>query len=144
MTTNLPPQPSIAATIREHGIVLFDGECGFCTFWVRFIIDRDPNGYFLFAPLQSDVAKSLCQAELQAFGDSMLVYINGETVSRSDAVLCIVERLRFPWNVFRVGSYVPRCIRDRAYELIARNRHRLLRSNVCPLPDAEVLKRFIA
>ena len=42
-------------------IVLFDGECNFCDSSVQFIIKRDPDGFFQFAALQSDIGEKLKQ-----------------------------------------------------------------------------------
>ena len=36
----------------SHGVVLFDGTCGFCEGSVRFIARRDRDAYFRFAPSQ--------------------------------------------------------------------------------------------
>jgi predicted DCC family thiol-disulfide oxidoreductase YuxK len=41
------------------GIILFDGVCNLCENSVRFVIRHDPEGKFLFAPLQSDYARML-------------------------------------------------------------------------------------
>ena len=40
-------------------IVLFDGECNFCDSSVQFIIKRDPDGFFQFAALQSEIGEEL-------------------------------------------------------------------------------------
>ena len=46
----------------NHAIVLFDGICHLCTTSVQFIITRDPNGYFTFASLQSEVGRTLLRS----------------------------------------------------------------------------------
>ena len=43
----------------DHAIILFDGVCHLCTSTVQWIIKRDPHGYFTFAPLQSEVGRTL-------------------------------------------------------------------------------------
>ena len=43
---------------QKH-IILFDGECSFCNFWVKFVVKRDKKDLFRFASLQSDVGKKL-------------------------------------------------------------------------------------
>ena len=43
----------------EHPIVLFDGVCNLCNRSVQFIIQRDPEGRFRFASLQSDLGVEL-------------------------------------------------------------------------------------
>ncbi len=40
-------------------IILFDGVCNFCNGSVNFIIERDPEAYFKFAPLQSEIGQKL-------------------------------------------------------------------------------------
>ena len=42
--------------IDKH-IILFDGECNFCSFWVKYVIKRDENDVFRFASLQSEIGK---------------------------------------------------------------------------------------
>ena len=46
------PSPS-----AEHPLLFFDGVCGMCNAFVDFIMKRDPQGHFRFAPLQGDTAK---------------------------------------------------------------------------------------
>ena len=38
----------------SRAIVLFDGVCNFCNASVNFLIDRDPEGPFVFGALQSE------------------------------------------------------------------------------------------
>ncbi|MGD9856799.1 MAG: thiol-disulfide oxidoreductase DCC family protein, partial [Planctomycetaceae bacterium] len=45
------PNPPESVTI-EHPIVFFDGVCGLCSRVVDFVMARDPQGVFRFAPLQ--------------------------------------------------------------------------------------------
>jgi len=40
-------------------VVLFDGVCNFCDSSVNFIIDHDREGYYKFAPLQSEEGRRL-------------------------------------------------------------------------------------
>jgi len=47
--------------IRNHAVVLYDGVCNLCTWWVQFIIKRDHKGYFKFGALQSDAGRKLTQ-----------------------------------------------------------------------------------
>ena len=38
---------------KKKHIILFDGECTFCSFWVKFVLKRDKHDQFRFASLQS-------------------------------------------------------------------------------------------
>ena len=39
---------------KNQSLILFDGVCNFCNYWVNFIIDRDKQNVFKFAALQSE------------------------------------------------------------------------------------------
>ena len=38
-------------------ILLYDGECGFCNFWVQWVLKNDQKKEIQFSPLQGDFAK---------------------------------------------------------------------------------------
>lgn len=133
-------------TLPHPAVILFDGECGFCTAWVAFVMRHDPGGAFRFAPRQSDAATRL----LTPFGvppDALgsIALIAGPTLStRSDAVLQIFARLRSPWHLVSWLVIIPRPLRDPAYAWVARNRHRLARRrDRCRLPDPGSGDRFL-
>jgi predicted DCC family thiol-disulfide oxidoreductase YuxK len=65
---------------------------------------------------------------------------------RSDAALAIAAYLAGPWRpLAAVARVVPRPLRDRTYDLIARHRHRILRDrSVCLVPTDQQRARFLA
>ena len=40
-------------------IVLFDGICNFCNFWIQFALKRDRKGKLLFTSLQGETARTI-------------------------------------------------------------------------------------
>ena len=42
---------------KKKPVILFDGVCNLCNSSVNFVIDRDPDGIFQFAALQSESVK---------------------------------------------------------------------------------------
>jgi len=136
---------------ENHHLVLYDGECGFCSAWVQFILGRDKRGLFRFAALQS----AATAAELKPFGgrpaDLTTFYViedyrgaRPKLHSRTDAVLLVAVALGWPCRLGGVFRVVPRAWRDAAYDLIARNRHRLPGAPpACLLPTPEQRKRFL-
>ena len=136
------------AQLSPHAIVLFDGVCNFCNRSVRFIINRDPGAHFRFAPLQSDLARQLlAQHNLPTNALDSMVLIEAEKVfTRSTASLRIARRLRFPWPlVCYLLIWIPRPLRDAAYNFIARHRYRFFgRTDTCPLPPPSAAQRFLA
>ena len=134
-------------TEEGRSVVLFDGVCNLCNGAVRFVIDRDPEGRFAFAPLQSDFAlKRLTAAGIEpAALDGIVLIDAGRVRTRSDAVLGIVGRLRRPWPWLAALRIVPHPLRDAAYNLVARHRYRLFgRQARCRLPTQEEAARFVA
>jgi predicted DCC family thiol-disulfide oxidoreductase YuxK len=134
---------------QAERVVLFDGVCNFCNAAVNFIIDRDPESLFHFAPLQSDVGKELLRKHGMKVpeGDpDTIVLIDGEhAYERSGAALRIARRLASPWKVMFAFIVVPWFLRDLVYVIIAKNRYRLFgKSDTCRVPTPDVRARFLA
>ena len=132
-------------TPQRH-IVLFDGVCNFCNGAVNFIIRRDPQRRFAFAPLQTSPGRSLMQ-EYQVHEnavDMLVVIKNGRCYLGADAALEIVRDLTGPWSLLRVFKIVPRPLRDYFYKVFARNRYRLFgKKEACMIPSPDVRGRFV-
>ena len=128
-------------------IILFDGVCNFCNGSVNFIIARDPESYFKFAPLQSDVgARLLSENGVDRIEtDSVVLIEDGRVYTHSTAALRIARRLTGAWSWFYYLVYVPRFLRDGAYKLFARYRYALFgQKDECMLPSPEIRARFLA
>ncbi|MEK6649425.1 MAG: DCC1-like thiol-disulfide oxidoreductase family protein [Bacteroidota bacterium] len=127
-------------------VILYDGVCALCNWAVRFIVERDPEGQFLFAPLQSDVGqKLLIDRRLPVDALDTVILVEAEEVfGRSEAAFRVLGRLRTAWRVLLFFQYVPRVVTDGAYRLIARSRYRVFgRYDACPMPTPEQRKRFL-
>lgn len=132
-------------------IVLYDGICGLCNRFVRFVIRHDHSGRFYFAPLESPFAQEIL-ARHGLGGSSLdtvvLVIAAGtrqETLLfRSDAATAICGQLGGFWSALAQStSWLPQALRDVGYRLVARYRYRIFgRFETCPLPEPEWQKRF--
>lgn len=124
-------------------ILLYDGLCGFCDFWVRLILRRDARGRFRFAAFQSQTGRALCLARgLDPEAQSSLALIaaeDAEPLRKSDAVLAVLEQLGGPWGRgAALLRRVPRSRRDALYDFVARNRYRWFgRRSACRLPSED-------
>jgi predicted DCC family thiol-disulfide oxidoreductase YuxK len=56
--------------------------------------------------------------------DGVFFIEDGRLWARSDAALRIARRLRAPWSLLGILRIVPRPVRDRIYDVVARNRYR--------------------
>jgi predicted DCC family thiol-disulfide oxidoreductase YuxK len=132
--------------LSRHPVVLYDGLCGLCNATVRWTIRLDGRRVFRFAALQSDAgAALLARHELNPRQrETVVVIADGRAFTRSDAALAVVARLPAPVRYLRYFRFVPRWLRDRAYDLVARHRaHWFGRLDTCPLPDPADRDRFL-
>jgi predicted DCC family thiol-disulfide oxidoreductase YuxK len=135
---------------RVHSpLLLYDGLCGFCDGTVQFILRRDPQGPMCFAPLQGETARAILIRHPELRGIDSLVLVVGTgadqaVVVRSEAVLRIGSYLGGVWALAAVLRLVPRPLRDGAYALFARHRHRAFgRYDTCLVPAPGVRERFL-
>jgi predicted DCC family thiol-disulfide oxidoreductase YuxK len=117
-------------------LVLYDGTCALCHGVVRFLLVRDRDGTrFLFSPLEEGARAQTVQVKTES----------GVLLSRSDAVLHLLERLGGAWRVLgRTGRLLPRKLRDAVYDVVARHRTRLFgrTQSACPVIPEELRSRF--
>lgn len=130
-------------------VVLFDGVCNLCDASVRCIIDRDREGVFRFAPLDSEAGRaalgSAGVAKAGGLPDSVVLIDDAGVHTRSEAVIRIARRLGLPWSLAVLAYIFPRIVRDSVYAWVARNRYRWFgRQNACMVPSEEMRSRFLA
>lgn len=139
-------------------ILLFDGVCNFCDSAVNFVIAHDSEGYFKFAPLQSETGKELTHKfglkfEGEDSGtedgsipiDSVILIENDKAYTHSSAALRVAKNLEGIWSWGYVFMVVPKFLRDFFYKLFARYRYRLFgRKDVCMMPTPELKQRFLS
>ncbi|MGE7666192.1 thiol-disulfide oxidoreductase DCC family protein [Ureibacillus composti] len=125
-------------------IILFDGECHFCDRSVQFIIKRDLRKQFKFASIQGEKGQKLLQQHgVPKTLDSIVLIEGGKFYSKSSAVLRICKQLNRHWKLLYVFIIVPSPIRNFVYDLVAKNRHKLNKSNQCRIPTKDDLERFL-
>ena len=112
-------------------LILYDGECGFCSRSVQFVLARDAHEQFYFAPLQGDTAKSLRarHAQIPTDLDTMVLVQVEDGVEhiflRSAAVLRVAGDLPGFWSVFGWFRILPSGLTDLLYRPLAAFRYRL-------------------
>lgn len=126
-------------------VIFFDGVCGLCDRFVNFIMARDHNRRFLFAPLQGTTAGKLLNLPDDATFDSVVLWNDGKMFQKSPAVVRIFWKLGGIWRVLGALLWViPRPLRNVGYSLVARWRYRLFGKNeVCRMPKPDERERFL-
>jgi predicted DCC family thiol-disulfide oxidoreductase YuxK len=128
-------------------IILFDGICNFCNGAVNFIIERDREGYFKFAPLQSEIGeKLLAENGVDKIDtDSVVLIEDGRVYTYSTAALRVTRRLSGAWSWLYGFIVVPKFVRDFFYKMFAKYRYQMFgKQDACLLPTPEIRARFLA
>lgn len=139
MTGGVPAPPG------GRPLVLFDGDCAWCTGWTAWLCRRDRAGRFLLAPLGGETARRYLGPEVPP--DTMFLVVpagsGGRVLARSRAVLGVLEGLGGPWRAAGLLRIVPAALADRLYGWVARRRHALpARGRACApgaIPAARLL-----
>jgi predicted DCC family thiol-disulfide oxidoreductase YuxK len=130
---------------------LYDGVCGLCSRLLQFLLRHDHRCVFDFASLQSATGRAIVERCGGDARDLTSFYVladyrtsNSRFFTRSDAALFVAGELGWPWRMARLMWIVPKRVRDRGYDLIARTRYRIFgRYEHCLIPSPEFRSRFI-
>jgi predicted DCC family thiol-disulfide oxidoreductase YuxK len=132
-------------------LVLYDGVCGLCDHFVRFLLRIDREDRLRFAALQGPIGTAILKQhgrEANALS-TVLVIQNYEDeaprlLERSDAALFTIASAGGIYRGATALKLVPRVVRDAIYALIARWRYRIFgRFDACPIPRPETRAKFL-
>ena len=130
----------------DRALVLFDGVCNLCNGFVQFVLRRDPQGRVAFASLQSELGQTVLQAldlPTAQLGTVLLIE-DGRVYQRSDVPLRLSRHLSGAWPLVCHLRLLPRFLRDRVYDFVARHRYRWFgKQDQCMLPRPEWRARFV-
>ena len=136
----------------NHLIVFYDGICGLCNRLVQFLLKRDKHDRLRFASLQSDFASTVLGHHGIDPKDLDTVHVvenyqqtDERVFNRSDAILPASQELGGVWALgAKLGSWVPRPLRDRFYIFVANNRYRVFgKYETCMLPEPQHRAKFL-
>ena len=129
-----------------RSVILFDGVCNFCNASINFLMDRDPDGRFVFGALQSEEGRAMLR-DLDLVGDyidSIVLIEDGKAWTASDAVLQISRHMNGLWPVLRWARILPKSLRDAVYNWIATHRYTWFgKRESCRVPTPEERSRFL-
>jgi predicted DCC family thiol-disulfide oxidoreductase YuxK len=132
--------------LSDEKIILFDGVCNFCNYWVNFAIKHDRKKKLKFTTLQGEKAKQILpQYNINPTSLSSVIFIDkGKAYTQSSAAIKICKHLNGGWKLFYGLIIVPKFIRDAIYNWIARNRYKWFgKKDSCIVPTSELRERFL-
>ena len=127
----------------DSPIVIYDSDCMLCSRAIRFVLRYELDNQLVFTDFQSAIANSIgVKSEVL---DTLLFYDNGQVLNKSHAAFAIARYLKSPWRWLSHFQILPRMLTDGVYDIIARNRYRMLGKveDSCLLSD-DLAERFIA
>jgi predicted DCC family thiol-disulfide oxidoreductase YuxK len=136
---------------RGRATIFYDGGCGLCHRFVRFALNRDPEGeHFRFAPLEGAAFAALRNAstrsEMLDDIDSIVLSLpDGSLLVRAAAVLEFGKIVGGAWRTASIAvSVIPLRLLDAVYDGIARIRHRIFAKpqDACPILPPHLRDRF--
>ncbi len=125
-------------------IIFFDGVCSLCNGFVDFIFKFDKKEKLLVASLQGQSAKEKLSDEYIDDMNTIVLLMDGEIYTKSQAVLKAVKLFGLPWSLLSVFLIVPAFIRDFIYKKVSKNRYKLFgKKDSCRMPTQSEKERFL-
>lgn len=138
--------PAVPAFPDDRPIIVFDGECVFCSAWARLVLRFDRRGVFRLLPAQTPLGAALYRhygLDPTHYETNILIE-NGLARFKSDGSMRMAALLGFPWSLASVFRLLPRPVADWLYDLVAKNRYRIFgRSDVCYVPSGRYADRVL-
>ena len=111
--------------LGDRGLLIFDGQCGFCRRWVRYMeswLRKHPKA----VAWQSLTLSNFGVTEAQCSEAVQFVSRTGKVSSGSDAAAQVLRIAGFPFNIAGLVLLIPgiKWTAQRAYKWVANNRHR--------------------
>jgi predicted DCC family thiol-disulfide oxidoreductase YuxK len=124
--------------VTQAGVVLYDGECGFCSRWVQYWATTLARRGFQIASLDEPwVSEKITMPREELFTDIRLLTTNGQLISGANVYLYVTRKIWWAWPFYAVFSLPGfNWLIHFGYSWFARNRHRI--SRACRIPSQEI------
>jgi len=139
--------PAVPKFADDRPIIIFDGHCVLCSRSAQSVLRHDKRGAYRLLAAQTPLGHAL----YVHFGldpddyESMILIADGVPTFKSEAGIRIAQGLGMPWSLAAIVRVLPRALRDRLYDVLARNRFRMFgRRDTCFLPEPRWADRFLA
>ena len=118
--------------LKPKNTILFDSKCNLCSKSVKKVMKLDKNKIFKFISNNSDYGKELInEFNLNSITTETIILFTSEKefLIKSDAAISIITRLNIIFKVFNILLVIPKVIRDKVYDYVAKNRYKWFGEN---------------
>ena len=137
--------PAVPDFDDTHPLFVFDGVCVLCSGGVSRLMRWDAKRRIAFTSAQGELGQALYRHYRLDMDDTYLFIADGRAYTRSAGYLALARRLGGLWRISEILRIVPSGLRDRLYDLVARNRYRWFgkAEASCRLLTAEQRERLL-
>ncbi|SRR5699024_2972659 len=122
-------------------VLIFDGDCSFCNFFVRFTVRINQNPELRITDFNTAWTKDNYTPDSDI--DSVIYIAGGRTYIYSDAALHMLADANRLFKPVILLKLIPKFIRDTIYKLIAKYRKSIPVKNVCERPTEKFLDMYL-
>lgn len=125
-------------------IIFFDDECLLCNKAIQWILRNEVTNTILFAPLKG-VHAGIVLEEFIHLPDSIIVLVDKKIFIKSTAFIHVMDQMGGRWKfVSVIMKFIPRYLRDFAYDIIATNRYTWFgRTTECLMKSDPYVQRYL-
>ena len=112
--------------------ILFDSKCNLCSKTVKRVMKLDKNKLFTFISNKSEYGKNIISKNnLNSITTETIVLFTTENkfLIKSDAAISIAVKLNPLFIIFKILFIIPKNIRDKVYDYVAKNRYKWFGEN---------------
>ncbi len=125
---NTANRSQISKTIVDFSepVVVYDGNCNLCLFWLDVLLKSQPNPPFQLVSVTDLTPQEKTQLNIQKASDfhSVIYSKSNALFLKSDAIIEIGKDLGGRWALLKWLKWMPKSIRDWAYGTVAANRYK--------------------
>ena len=124
-------------------IIFYDDNCVLCNHSIQFLIKKDLQNQFVFAPLQGKLAKKSIDLIYIKKLDSFVLLSNGNSYVKGRAIKFIIQNLK-TLSFYKWVLFIPNSILDLVYSFIGKIRYKVFgKSKNCLYLNKKIKNRFI-
>jgi predicted DCC family thiol-disulfide oxidoreductase YuxK len=112
--------------------ILFDSKCNLCSKTVKRVMKLDKNKLFTFISNNSEYGKNIIKKNNLNFITTETIVLfttEEEFLIKSDAAISIAVKLNPLFVIFNLLFVIPKVIRDKVYDYVAKNRYKWFGKN---------------
>lgn len=132
--------------IDNKEIIIYDGYCGFCNKTVMFVAKKDKNNRFRFVSSLSNLGESLLSKHnIKGLEVSTIILLDlqKKITIKSTAIRKIVLKIPLYCIVGILMYLSPKFLSNWMYDFISKNRKKILKNDICEIPNSKIRKKFI-